>query len=80
MKGHGAPEKSSLLFLIEDELAKLPQAQRPSVINFRPWLVGNRDALLANIFFASLSKEINLVALRAGDASGISKEKGESGR
>lgn len=77
IEGAWGSGKSSLLFLIEDELAKLPQAQRPSVINFRPWLVGNRDALLANLF-ASLSKELNLVALRAGDASGISKEKAKA--
>ncbi|WFE89839.1 P-loop NTPase fold protein [Roseibium porphyridii] len=77
IEGAWGSGKSSLLFLIEDELAKLPQAQRPSVINFRPWLVGNRDALLANLF-ESLAKEINLVALRAGDASGISKEKAKA--
>lgn len=77
IEGAWGSGKSSLLFLIEDELAKLPQAQRPSVINFRPWLVGNRDALLANLF-ASLFKEINLVALRAGDASGITKEKAKA--
>ncbi len=68
IEGAWGSGKSSLLFLIEDELTKLPKEQRPSVVNFRPWLLGNRDALLANLF-ASLRKEIDRVALEAGDAS-----------
>jgi len=40
--------KSSLLHLIECELRSLPAIDRPSLISFRPWLVGNRDALLAS--------------------------------
>ncbi|MFW2350423.1 KAP family P-loop NTPase fold protein [Qipengyuania sp.] len=74
IEGAWGSGKSSLLYLIEDELSKLPKPERPSLINFRPWLVGNRDALLSNLFSA-LSKEINLVAFEAGDATGISKEK-----
>lgn len=66
--------KSSLLFLIEDELSQLSLQSRPTVINFRPWLVGSRDALLKNLF-DSLSQTINRIALEAGDATGISVEK-----
>jgi hypothetical protein len=61
--------KSSLLFLIEEELGKLPEELRPTVINFRPWLVGNRDALLKNLF-SSLRKAIDQVASETGDSSG----------
>jgi hypothetical protein len=74
VEGTWGSGKSSLLFLIEEELIKLPKNQRPSVVNFRPWLVGNRDALLVNLF-ASLTKTIDQVALEAGDASRISATK-----
>lgn len=69
--------KSSLLYLIEDELKKLDKRKRPTIINFRPWLVGNRDALLADMF-SMLAHEINKVAAEAGDATGVSKEKAKA--
>src|SRR4051794_40726370 len=68
IEGTWGSGKSSLLFLIEEALTKLPKKQRPSVVNFRPWLVGNRDALLTNLF-ASLGQKIDQVALERGDAS-----------
>ena len=74
IEGTWGSGKSSLLFLIEDELAKLPKGQQPTVVNFRPWLVGNRDALLVNLF-ASLSKKIDQVALESGDATRTSVTK-----
>lgn len=77
IEGAWGSGKSSLLYLIEDALSQNPELGHPSVINFRPWLVGNRDALLANLFSA-LSKEVNLVALEAGDATGISREKAKA--
>lgn len=69
--------KSSLLFLIEDELSKLEAKQRPTVINFRPWLVGQRDTLLASLF-STLSTQINKVAAEAGNATGVSLEKAKA--
>jgi hypothetical protein len=73
--------KSSLLFLIGDELGKLPKDQQPTIINFRPWLIGNRDALITSLF-GELSKQLDQVALNAGDATRISvakaKEAGEA--
>lgn len=69
--------KSSLLFLIEDELGKLDAKQRPTVINFRPWLVGQRDALLTDLF-GTLVTQINKVAADAGDATGVSIEKAKA--
>ncbi|NDH63039.1 MAG: hypothetical protein EBY18_15630 [Alphaproteobacteria bacterium] len=71
LEGAWGSGKSSLLFLIEDELTKLSKEQCAAIVNFRPWLVGNRDALLANLF-ASLSERIEQVALEAGDATGVS--------
>ncbi|MBO9712627.1 P-loop NTPase fold protein [Sphingomonas sp.] len=70
IEGAWGSGKSSLVFLIEDELQKLPKEQRPSVINFRPWLIGNRDALI-NGLFTELSKQLDRVALDAGDATPI---------
>ncbi len=69
--------KSSLLFLIEDELGKLDENQRTTVINFRPWLVGQRDALLADLF-GTLATQINKVAAEAGDTTGVSIEKAKA--
>ena len=60
--------KSSLLFLVEDELRKLPIEKRPSVIPFRPWLIGNRDALIRDLF-SSILQQIDQLAVDRGDAS-----------
>lgn len=69
VEGAWGSGKSSLLFLIEQELEKKPKEHRPTIINFRPWLVGNRDVLLKNLF-SSLSKALDQVAWEAGDATG----------
>jgi KAP family P-loop domain len=81
IEGAWGSGKSSLLFLIGDELGKLPEDRRPTVINFRPWLIGNRDALITSLF-GELSRELDRVALNAGDPTRISvakaKEAGEA--
>ncbi|MBB2674523.1 UNVERIFIED_ORG: putative KAP-like P-loop ATPase [Rhizobium esperanzae] len=81
IEGAWGSGKSSLLFLIGDELRKLPMDQEPTVINFRPWLIGNRDALITSLF-GELAKQLDQVALNAGDATRISvakaKEAGEA--
>jgi predicted KAP-like P-loop ATPase len=81
VEGAWGSGKSSLLFLIGDELRKLPEDRQPTVIDFRPWLIGNRDALIISLF-GELSRQLDQVALNAGDATRISvakaKEAGES--
>ena len=81
VEGAWGSGKSSLLFLIADELGKLPKDREPTVINFRPWLIGNRDALITSLF-GELSRQLDQVALHAGDATRISiakaKEAGEA--
>jgi predicted KAP-like P-loop ATPase len=62
IEGAWGSGKSSLLFLIGDELGKLPKRQRPTIINFRPWLIGNRDALITSLF-GELSRQLDQVAL-----------------
>jgi len=68
VEGAWGSGKSSLLFLIGQELRNLPQDRRPTVINFRPWLVGNRDALITSLF-GELSNQLDQVALDAGNAT-----------
>jgi predicted KAP-like P-loop ATPase len=58
--------KSSLLFLIRDELRKLPRDRELTVVDFRPWLIGNRDALITSLF-GELTKQVDQVAVNAGD-------------
>jgi hypothetical protein len=71
VEGAWGSGKSSLLFLIRDELGNLPQDRQPTVINFRPWLIGNRDALITGLF-GELSAQLDQVALDAGDATRVS--------
>jgi hypothetical protein len=81
IEGAWGSGKSSLLFLIGDELGKLPKDREPTVINFRPWLIGNRDALITGLF-GELSRQLDQVASDAGRPTRISvakaKEAGEA--
>ncbi|SFP58551.1 KAP family P-loop domain-containing protein [Mesorhizobium sp. NFR06] len=74
LEGEWGSGKSSLLFLVGDELSKLPPAAKPTVIHFRPWLIGKRDALITSLF-AELSNQLDQVTLAAGDATRISVTK-----
>ena len=71
VEGAWGSGKSSLLFLIGEEFGKLPEDRQPTIINFRPWLIGNRDALITSLF-SELSNQLDQVALNAGDATRIS--------
>ena len=62
--------KSSLINLTLRELGSLPIEARPGLIEFRPWLVGSRDALLSQLF-SELATAIDDLELSAGDASGV---------
>lgn len=74
LDGEWGSGKSSLLHLIERSLDNLPEKRRPTIINFRPWLVGNRDALLTTLF-SDLADKIARVQLARGDASAVTIEK-----
>lgn len=74
LDGKWGSGKSSLLHLISVELEKLPEDVRPTVITFRPWLVGNRDALLASLF-NQLVEGIAAVELSRGNVSADRKQK-----
>lgn len=81
LEGKWGSGKSSLLFLVEDEFKRLPNDTQPTVINFKPWLVGNRDGLLAYLF-TELSKAIADVERLQGNATKATaikaKEAGEA--
>lgn len=68
LDGEWGSGKSSLLHLIERSLGQLPEDKRPTIINFRPWLVGDRDALLTALF-SDLADKIAHVHLSRGDAT-----------
>lgn len=74
LDGEWGSGKSSLLHLIERSLGKLPEAQQPSIISFRPWLLGKRDALLAGLF-GDLAEKIAAVASARGDGTKATVQK-----
>lgn len=71
VEGAWGSGKSSLLYLISEELGNQPKDREPIVIEFRPWLIGNRDALIKSLF-GELSKQLDQVVLEAGDKTRIS--------
>lgn len=74
LEGRWGSGKSSLLFLIEEELRALPESEQPTVINFKPWLVGNRDALLSRLF-DDLAEGIGRIRYNRGDATDLTQRK-----
>jgi predicted KAP-like P-loop ATPase len=68
VQGAWGSGKSSLLSLVVDELSKFPEDRQPYVIDFRPWLIGDRDSLSTSLF-GEISKKLDQVALDAGDAT-----------
>lgn len=74
LEGKWGSGKSSLLTLTQDWLAKLPEDERPRVIRFEPWLIGNRDALLSYLF-TELNKAIVEIESSKGNIGPDTKEK-----
>jgi len=68
LDGEWGSGKSSLLHLIERSLGQLPENKRPTIINFRPWLIGDRDALLSTLF-SDLADKIGHVHSSRGNAT-----------
>ena len=74
IEGKWGSGKSSFLNLIEKELQELSEKDRPTIINFRPWLVGSRDSLLLRLF-DEFSTGIDRFQAEQGDTSGIDKKR-----
>ena len=70
LEGRWGSGKSSLLSEIEQALSSHRAARPHSVVHFRPWLVGNRDALLAALF-DDLSTAIAGVEAANGNATRV---------
>ena len=66
LEGRWGSGKSSLLALTEEALEGLPEATRPVVIRFRPWLLGNRNALVSYLF-SELNKAISAIETSKGN-------------
>lgn len=74
LEGPWGSGKSSLLFLVEDELNSLEEGRRPTVINFRPWLIRERDTLLPALF-RELTLAIDGIYQAQGDSTRASLTK-----
>lgn len=74
--GRWGSGKSSLLNLTQAALRRRADGDRPHVIEFKPWLVGERDALL-QAMFAELVAGIDQIELEAGDATGVTIRKAQ---
>lgn len=74
IEGKWGSGKSSLLNLTISELCAIDGPKRPVIVEFRPWLVGDREALLASLF-DELAKAVAGAEYEAGDSTGITVEK-----
>lgn len=69
IEGEWGSGKSSLLALTTRALSQIAKERRPAVLSFRPWLIGNRDALLTSLF-DDLARTVDAMRLVEGDATG----------
>lgn len=74
--GRWGSGKSSLINLTQAALRRRADGDRPHVIEFKPWLVGERDALL-QAMFSELVAGIDQIELEAGDATGVTIRKAQ---
>lgn len=70
LEGRWGSGKSSLLSEIEEALGRLSAARPHSIIHFRPWLVGNREALLGRLF-DDLDTAITGIKAASGDTTKV---------
>lgn len=71
LEGEWGSGKSSLLNLTLNELRAMEAAQPVKVLEFRPWLIGDRDQLLGSLF-ADLASVIDTIRADRGDLTGKS--------
>lgn len=70
IEGAWGSGKSSLVALVKQRLSK-PDDGDVAIVDFAPWLVGDRDQLLVTLF-EELSRSIDAIAQASGDATGTS--------
>lgn len=74
IEGAWGSGKTSLIDLTIRQLDGLGKAGKPVVVNFRPWLIGDRESLL-NGLFKELASAVDSIALESGDAGPHTKTK-----
>lgn len=74
--GRWGAGKSSLINLTKAALCRREDANRPHVIEFKPWLIGERDALL-QAMFAELVAGIDQIRRESGDWTGVTIRKAQ---
>jgi hypothetical protein len=67
LEGEWGSGKSSLLNLTVRALGELPETHRPIVVDFKPWLIGDRDALL-RVLFGQLAASIESIQAETGES------------
>lgn len=72
VEGAWGSGKTSALAMIEELLLEAPDAKRPVVVHFNPWLVGEREALLRQ-FLAKIASTVKL-SDHAKDGKKVAKE------
>ncbi|MCV2363127.1 KAP family NTPase [Paucibacter sp. DJ1R-11] len=72
VEGAWGSGKTSLLAMVEELLNEASKDERPVVVHFNPWLIGDRDALLRQ-FLASMAKAVKLTD-HAKEGKRVAKE------
>jgi hypothetical protein len=72
VEGPWGSGKTSVLAMVEELLRAEPDGERPLVVHFNPWLIGDRDALLRQ-FLASVAKAVRLTD-HAKEGKRVAKE------
>lgn len=72
VEGPWGSGKTSILAMVEQLLKAEPDDERPLVVHFNPWLIGDRDALLRQ-FLASIAKAVRLTD-HAKEGKRVAKE------
>lgn len=75
--GQWGSGKTSLLNLTQGEIDKRPTDSRPLVIEFKPWLVGDRDSLLQSLF-TELAAGLDTLESQAGNSTNRSISQAKS--
>ena len=77
IEGAWGSGKSSLVFLIGQEVERQHAQTNPTIISFRPWLVSSRDALIAHLF-GELSGQLEKVSSDSGYATPVQRAKAKA--
>lgn len=69
IEGRWGSGKSSLINMMLDAIRDVGAEVRPEIVEFKPWLIGDRDGLLLALF-SELATAVDSIEEAAGDASG----------